>query len=142
MGSDRKYSPIYHSGLEVIGQHDAPEVVPGSSPPINRKSSLLNPEPYHAAPHYYTDKQEHGNYYQRPESVAPEYFEGGRPSYIHTDVKDARVATQEVTGRQKERRCCGMRRKIFIIVVIVVAVLLCIGAIVGGVLGAILTKDE
>ena len=142
MDSSAKYRALGLSDLEVVSQHDAPEVVPGSYPPINRKSSLLHPEPYHTAPYQYTGKQEHGQYYGRPDSVAPDYYTATRPSYINHDGKEVVVSAQETNARRDERRCCGLRRKIFIIVVVVVALLLCIGAVVGGVLGSQLAKDR
>ena len=135
--SDTKYSVLYESGLEAIDQDNAPEVVPGSD--LNRKSSLLKPEAYHVAP-YYSDKPEHPSYYEAPQALRSE-SEGMQA--MSMDSKEAMMGEQEVNGRQeqrKQRRCCGIRRKIFIAIVVAVAVIVCIGIILGAVLGTVLPK--
>jgi hypothetical protein len=42
-----RYSALDHSGLEVASPMDAPEVVPGSIRPLDRPSSLNQPETVH-----------------------------------------------------------------------------------------------
>jgi hypothetical protein len=135
--SDTKYSVLYDTGLEAVDQTNAPEVVPGSD--LNRKSSLLNPEAYHAAP-YYSDKPGHQSYYEAPQALRPE-SEGMQA--MSMDSKEVMMGEQEVNGRQEQRqqrRCCGIRRKTFIAIVVAVAVIVCIGIILGAVLGTVLPK--
>ena len=135
--SDTKYSVLYESGLEAVDQDNAPEVVPGSD--LNRKSSMVKPEVYHAAP-YYSDKQEHQSSYEAPQALGTE-SEGMQA--MSMDSKEMMMGEQEVSGRheqRQQRRCCGIRRKLFVIIVVVVAAIICIGIILGAVLGTLLPK--
>ncbi|KAK3691587.1 hypothetical protein LTR37_018542 [Vermiconidia calcicola] len=146
MGRSAKYTALDHSDLEVVGHSDAPEVVTVSSPsPLNRQSSLHQPEPYHAAPVYYGDsKQQYGGggYYSDAEAVVSPDDHGARPSYIIPDEKQAGVTAHEVDGRKEGRRYCGLRKGVFIALIVAVALLLVIAAVLGGVLGTVLPKDS
>lgn len=130
--SNVKYSALAHEGLEVVDQDHAPEAVTPSS--LNRKSSLLQPEAYHAAPYYKED-----SYHDSPQALPPDH-EG--PQVIHNkESKEPMIAeAQEVNGRQEKRRCCGMRRGVFIGLLVAVIFLVCVAAILGGVLGTQLDK--
>ncbi|KAK3705999.1 hypothetical protein LTR37_012993 [Vermiconidia calcicola] len=151
MGRSAKYTALDHSDLEVVGHSDAPEVVAVSSPspspsPLNRQSSLHQPEPYHAVPVYYgDDKQQYGGgeYYSGAEIVVfPEEDVSTRPSYLRPDEKQPGVSAQEVDGRKEGRRCCGLRKGVFICLIVAVALLLVMSAVLGGVLGTVLPKDS
>ena len=143
MGSFRKYHSLDHSGLEVADRYDAPEVVPQSSPPLARQSSLLQPEPYHVAP-YYKDHQEYGNYYGEPDTAAPTYSSGSnRPSYLTPDSKEGFVNKQEHQEQSKDgRRYCGMRKAIFIAVVTVITILVIVAIVLGVIFGVVLPNKE
>ena len=134
-----KFSVLYEQGLEVVDRDTAPEVVPGSN--LDRKSSLFRPEAYHAAPHY-SDKPSHQSYYEPPQAIRPEYEE--LHTYGHknsNDSKGAIVGATEIEQHRKEpRRCCGLRRKTFIIVMVAVAIVVLFGVILGAVLGTVLPK--
>jgi hypothetical protein len=134
--SNAAYSVIYHDGLEVVDQDNAPEVV-SSTTDLNRKSSLLKPEAYHAVP-YYSDKPKHQSYFEDPQALTPE---NEAPQYLDTEEgKEAIGGVQEIPYRKEQRRCCGMRRGIFIALVVAVALIICIGIILGAVLGTVLPK--
>lgn len=134
--SNAAYSVIYHDGLEVVDQDNAPEVV-SSTTNLNRKSSLLKPEAYHAAP-YYSDKKAHQSYYEDPQALTPE---NEAPQYLDSqEGKEAYGEIQEVPTRKEQRRCCGIRRGIFIALAVAVAFIVCIGVILGAVLGTVLPK--
>ena len=142
MGS-AKYTQLDHGGLEVVEQHNAPEVVPSrpyTSVALNRKSSFFHPEPYHAPPYVYGDKQEHGNYYGGAQGGLPEYEM--RPQYINPDVKEAGATTHETTGRDGERRIWGMRKKLFIILLSVAALVIVLAVVLGAVLATVLPEDK
>ena len=134
--SNAAYSVIYHDGLEVVDQDNAPEVV-SSTTNVNRKSSLLKPEAYHAVP-YYSDKKGHHSYYEDPQALTPEHE---APQYLDTqEGKEAMGGVEEVPNRKEQRRCCGIRRGIFIALVVAVAFIVCIGVILGAVFGVVLPK--
>ena len=140
---DAKYSPLEHGGLEAVERSDGMEVVPGSHFPLDRKSTMLNPEP--VAAHCQT-KQEHGNYYLDAsekqvfgetisDSSQTPYSEINKPAYFNS----------ELAGEQRQRdgrRYCGMRKAVFIAVLVIVGLLICAGAVLGGVLGVMLPKSE
>ena len=135
-GSNAAYSVIYHDGLEVVNQDNAPEVV-SSTTNLNRKSSLLQPETYHAVP-YYSDKKGHHSYYEDPHALTPEHE---APQYLDShEGKEAFGGVQEVSLRKEQRRCCGMRRGVFIAIMVAIAFIVCIGVILGAVLGTVLPK--
>lgn len=133
-----KYSVLYESGLEAVDQDNAPEVVSDAN--LNRKSSLMKPEAYDAAP-YYSDKPGHKSYSEAPQALRPE-SEGMQA--MSMDSKEAMmIGQQEADGshrQRQQRRCCGIRRKICIITVVVVALIICIGVVLGAVLGTLLPK--
>ena len=131
--STTKYAPLEHDGLEVAYQSDAPEVVP---PSVNRKSSLLQPEPFHAAPY---EKQERWSQYGPAEESAPQY-DPSRTSWFTPDSKQAAVAEQEIEGHSEERRYCGLRRRILLALIVAVILVVIIAAVLGGVLGTVLPK--
>ena len=143
--TNAKYSVMYHGGLEVVDQHNAPEAV-DSTTNLNRKSSLLQPELYGAAP-YYSDKKDHRSDYQAPHALSPEY-EGlqyheqhdGLQYYDQNDDKRPVVGALEIPSTKTRRRCCGIQRRLFIIIMVVVAIILVIGILLGAVLGTLLPK--
>ena len=143
MDTSARYSALEHGGLEVTERPDAPEVVPGSSPPIERRSSLNMPETVHPG-QYEMNRDEHGNYYGdgKTDAAAPEYGDEARPAYMSNDAKGGSgVAVQESQAPPKPKRYCGMRRGV-LIALIIVAIVVVIGAVVGGVLGALLPKHH
>ena len=142
---DSKYSPLDHGGMEAVERNDAPEVVPNSSPfPIDRKSTLFNPEPV-VSPPYHT-KEEHGNYYlgdNGSDSAAQTpYSDLGKPAYFNTNIEEVGDQSGQTHGRREGRRYCGMRKAIFIAVLVAVVLLVCVAAILGGVLGVVLPKKN
>ena len=154
MGPEHKYSPLNHGGLEVAQNHEAPEVVqqPSLLSPHNRKSSLHQPEPYHAVP-YYNDKRETGNFYADPHRETGNFYadpHSAAPTYQSTisqgyfdperDKKDVVVSAQEVQNGRHGRRYCGMRKTIFIAVIAIIILLIVVGAVLGGVLGVLLPQ--
>lgn len=115
------YGPGAPDGIEVApNQASHPggkEVVPGSSPPLERRSSLNQPEAWHL-PH----QQQ-----QQP---------------LIDDEKGAAAGAGQDYDLKKEerwtrRRYCGMRGKWLVILVAVILVVV-IAAVVGGVLGTVL----
>lgn len=141
MGSTAKYSPLDHSGLEVVERSDAPEVVPGSSPPLERKSSWNQPEAINPTivEHYAQDRKDPSS----NESV-PAYSDNeGRPTYISPDEKEhPHTQVSEVDQRQNGRKFCGMwlRRRTTIALMVVIALLVLCGVVLGAVLGTVLNK--
>lgn len=135
--SNAKYSVIYHSGLEVVDQDNAPEVV-SSTTDLKRKSSLMSPEPNHVAP-YYSDKKGRQSFYEPPQALTPEHE--GMQYYGPQDGKEATSEAVEVESNKDRRRCCGIPRRFFIILVVVVLIVI-IGAVLGGVLGTLLAKKQ
>ena len=157
MGSTAKYTPLdmsryqegQHGGIEVTGHHEGPEVVPGSSPPLDRKSTLLNPEPTNYG-HYENDKQERGSYFGGDTgtmgtvgSVAPAYSSySAQPHYMSTDGQEPGVASPDMQGQKQGRRYCGMRKAVFIALLAAIILLVCIAVILGAVLGTVLPKHK
>ncbi|KAK3113558.1 hypothetical protein LTR53_009043 [Teratosphaeriaceae sp. CCFEE 6253] len=142
MDTNARYSALEHGGLEVRDVAEGPEVVPGSSPPLERRSSLNMPETVHPA-QYETNNQEHGNFYGdgKTEAHAPTYAEKSRPAYMSNEAKGPSVAALETQAPRKPRRYCGMGKGV-LVALIVVLVVVVIGAVLGGVLGALLSRHH
>ena len=144
--TNARYSALDHGGLELAPTADGPEVVPGSSPPLERRSSLNQPETLHPG-QYEVNVEDHGNYYgeqEKPNGAAsPAYGEETRPAYISNgDVKGPGVAAAEDFHRAKEpRRYCGIRKGIFIALIVGIVVVI-IGAVVGAVCGVLLSRKD
>lgn len=140
-----KYSSLDHGGLEVREQHEAPEVVPERFvfAPKDRKSSLNQPEAIHAAP-YAQEKQEYrGHYGSDLETVeSPPPSDSTKPLYMTQDGQGGGWSSQEPRDRRNGRRYCGMRKSICISLIVAVILLVCVAAVLGGVLGTILPQDE
>lgn len=134
--SDANYSTIYDDGLQVVDQDSAPEVV-SSTTDLHRKSSFLQPEPYRIAPY---EKKE-APPVLRPEYEGLQYHEqhNGLQYYDERDGKEPIYGASEVTNTNARRRCCGLPRRLFIILIIVAMIIL-IGVILGAVLGTLLPK--
>lgn len=137
MDSNAKYNAIDHEGLEVADKPNsaAPEVVPGSNPPLERKSSLNRPEVVSGGqqdPQYHAPAQEHADGHSAHSS------QDLKAGFISADDKETSAETQNARGR---RRYCGMRLGV-LIGVIVVAVIVILGAVLGGVLGTQLKHND
>lgn len=140
---DAKYSPLNHGGLEAVERQDGMEVVPQAEFRVDRKSTLFNPEP--AEPQYQT-KEEHGNYYGGSEThssaAQTPYSDFSKPAYFNSGYQGAVIQTEEVSEPRDGRRYCGMRKAIFITVVAAVLLLICVAAVLSGVLGVMLPKKH
>lgn len=144
--TNARYSALEHGGLEAAEVPDVPEVAPGSSPPLARRSSLNQPETLHPG-QYEVNVDEHGNYYSGEEqkngtSPAP-YPDDSRPAYISQGEKNNsnNVEGQQVNDSGKARRYCGMRLPILIGLIVGLAIVV-IAAVLGGVLGTVLTRHH
>ncbi|KAK3673831.1 hypothetical protein LTR78_006386 [Recurvomyces mirabilis] len=120
-----------------------PEVLPGSKPPLERRSSLNQPEVLHLGQYDQSNRTEHGNFYGgESEKTTPDYSDESRQAYI--DNHDAKSMDNFVpggaVGAQKDRRVCGLRRRLFLGILTAV-ILSLIAAVVGGVCGAVLKRD-
>lgn len=139
-----KYSPLDHAGLESIDGHDGLEpvertdgleVVRMSSPPLDsisdgRQAAWQNQM-----------EQEYGYYLggeAGSDSTQTPHSDLGKPAYCSSeDEERSHVMRQSKSGR----RYCGMRKWMFIAVVATVVLLICIAAVLGGVLGVWLPKE-
>lgn len=115
------YGPGAPDGLEVVPQQGeaGKEVVPGSSPPLERRSSLNQPEAWHL-PQQQQQQPLINDHEKGPIAGAQEY---------RADTPD----------RWTRRRYCGMRGK-WLAILICAILLVVIAAVVGGVLGAVLSS--
>jgi hypothetical protein len=145
--SSAKYSALEHGGLEAVETNNAPEVVPGTHAPLERRSSLNQPEPVHPE-HQQQDqvqngsKAAHTSYYGgEQESPAPAYE--ARPAYLNNNEKGAAagVGAMDHKSTPQERRYCGIRRRWFIALIVGLIVLI-IAAVVGAVCGVLLTRHK
>lgn len=114
------YAPDAPDGLEAVPNQGegGKEVVPGSSPPLERRSSLNQPEAWHLP-----QQQQQQPLIEREKgatSAAQEYNAGG-------------------DDRWTRRRYCGMRGK-WLAILLGVILLVVIAAVVGGVLGTVLSS--
>jgi hypothetical protein len=145
MGKSTKYTALDHGGLEVVPSSDAPEVIVDgafdSKKSVNRRSSLLVPEAFHAAPHY-ADNKAHYSYYGPNENDAPEHYDTGVATFVSPEAKEAHVAEQELgSGKDERRYCCGLKRRGLIILIAgIILLVVVLGAVLGGVLGTQLAK--
>lgn len=140
--TDSKYSPLDHGGLEAVERTDGMEVVPNTAFPPDRKSTMLNPEPMPAQSH---TKEEYGNYYHSDtpsEITQTPYSDLGKPAYFNTEAGEVGDQIHQSQKRQNGRRYCGMRKAIFIALVVAVILLICVAAVLGGVLGVLLPKKD
>lgn len=145
MTSNPRYSALEHGGLEVPEIPNAPEVVPGSKPPLDRRSSLNQPETLHPG-QYEVNQEDHGNYYAgqegKPAVTAPSYSDESRPAYITQEEKNIGVGVEAHQIQPRgNRRYCGLRLPIFV-GLIVLFVIIIVAAVLGGVLGTVLSHHS
>lgn len=143
MGSDKKYSSLEHSAPEVVELQDAPEVVSSAGRPLHRQSSLLQPEAYEVRPHWKQEPDGYGAY-----GTHSSDGDSQLPIYPGAGATDRKGYTNVETGkpnhsgdRRDERRCCGLSKKVFILVIVAIVLLIAIAAILGGVLGTVLPSS-
>lgn len=118
------YGPGAPDGLEVVpnqGVQHGKEVVPGSSPPLERRSSLNQPEAWHLP---YQQQQPLIEGEKHPAGEGREY-DGNK---------------EAVPSSWTKRRYCGMRGK-WLAILLAVILLVIIAAVLGGVLGTLLGSD-
>lgn len=140
MGSDQKYSSLDHSAPEVVELQDAPEVVSSAGLPLQRQSSLLQPESYEVRAHWKQEQDAcgaYGTHSSDGDSQLPIYTSPSTPGhngYMNGETGE----TQHSRDQRDERRCCGLRKRTFIWVVVGLVLLIGIAIILGAVLGTVL----
>lgn len=119
------YGPDAPDGLEVVPNQGVGgiEVVPGSSPPLDRRSSLNQPESWHL-PHQQ----------QQQPLIGQEKQAASRAREFDAD-------NEAGPGTWTQRRYCGMRGK-WLAILLATALIVVIGAVLGGVLGTVLSSDS
>jgi hypothetical protein len=117
-----------HSGLQVIESDNAPEVVyssPDTSLPEAYVSRNATKESTPAL-----------NFYgqQHPQTPPPPGYDG-RAHYGNAAILEESKGGSEQPAK-KEKRICGLSKKVFIIVVSEITICVIVAAVVGGVYGA------
>ena len=122
---------------ETTNRYYAPEVDPRYSPQA-ASPSLHGQESFYTMSHTMS-KPDDGISYGYAGNVYP-----GHSTYGSSDMKEATVYMQQdrAEARQERRRCCGMRRGVFIFVLAVVILLVITGVVLGVVFGVVLPKQK
>lgn len=118
-------------------QHYAPEIDPRYSPQPT-SPSLFPQESIYSTSHV-LNKQDDRTTYGYAGNMHP-----GHSSYGSSDAKEATVFMQQDRAEveQGRRRCCGMRRGVFIALLAVVILLVIAGVVLGVVFGVVLPGQE
>jgi hypothetical protein len=120
------YAPGTLDGIEVVPNQEGEggkEVLPGSHPPLERSSSLNQPESWHV-PHQ-----------QQP--LMNGEGEGGGERDYEVDKEAAGVPS-----KWTRRRYCGMRGKWLAILLAGISLVIIIAAVLGGVLASVLPSPD
>lgn len=131
-----KFSALYHGGLEVVPPSEAPQVVDDEALPevgIKKRSSELKPELVPTTAYY-------GNATEVDwDAEAPEH--DPRADHSRTAQDGNTADTEKEPGDRRERRyCCGMTRRMMIVLVVVLILIVVVGVVLGGTLGSLLNK--
>lgn len=143
MGPYSKYSSLDHSAPEVVEHQDAPEVRPECTlEPVKRQESGLSPEPYNEPPQYHQENYaKYGAHSNDGDSTLPIHDPPTKSAYYGAGMSGDPPG-EEIQEKQDGRRYCGMRKAVFILVIAGIVLLICLAAILGGVLGTVLGKSR
>ncbi len=130
----KAHQPDY-SGLQNVPEQDAPEVVSHSNGymSVERRSSMNSREVHNPKKNDY--------FSGAPGSRGPQAQEDGRAYYGQPQGYLGEPEEQQAV-QPKEKRVCGLRRKVFFWILAIVVPLIVVAAVLGGVLGTVLSGSK